>query len=136
LPFARYLLKKGTKIVLAANTHPSVNDITASELQEIIDKIVSVDKIFADAVASEMIEVIQSGSGSPCLDFLKISDDLCRSSTDVDLIVIERMGRAIHTNFYANFKVDSVKIGVFKNPQIAEYLGAQLYEGMVIYTPA
>jgi type II pantothenate kinase len=28
LPFARYLLKGGTKVVLAANTFPSVNDIT------------------------------------------------------------------------------------------------------------
>lgn len=83
-----------------------------------------------------MIEVIQSGSGSPCLDFLRISDDLCKSSLEVDLVVIEGMGRAIHTNFYANFKVDSVKIGVFKNPQIAEYLGAQLYEGMVLFAPA
>ena len=30
IPFARYLLSKGTKVVLAANTSPSVNDITVS----------------------------------------------------------------------------------------------------------
>lgn len=28
IPFARYLLAKGTRIVLAANSNPSVNDIT------------------------------------------------------------------------------------------------------------
>lgn len=28
LPFARYLLKRGTDVILAANTWPSVNDIT------------------------------------------------------------------------------------------------------------
>jgi bifunctional damage-control phosphatase, subfamily II, fusion protein len=100
-----------------------------------MDRIISVDKVFADAVSGGMIEVVQSGSGSPCLDFLRISDDICKASTDVDLVVIEGMGRAIHTNFHATFKVDSVKIGVFKNPQIAEYLGAQLCEGMVIYAP-
>jgi type II pantothenate kinase len=40
------------------------------------------------------------------------------------------MGRAIHTNYYAEFLVDSLKIAVFKNPQIAKELGAQLYEGL------
>lgn len=30
LPFARYLVTKGTKVVIAANTYPSVNDITVS----------------------------------------------------------------------------------------------------------
>jgi type II pantothenate kinase len=30
LPFARVLLKQGTKVVLAANTSPSVNDITVT----------------------------------------------------------------------------------------------------------
>ncbi len=50
-------------------------------------------------------------------------------------------------NFYSNFKVDSLKIAgmfslikieaeavvVFKNPMIAEILGARMYDGMCLY---
>jgi type II pantothenate kinase len=30
LPFVRYLLKSGTHVILAANTYPSVNDVTVT----------------------------------------------------------------------------------------------------------
>lgn len=33
LPFARFLLQRGTSVVLAANTYPVLNDITAQELR-------------------------------------------------------------------------------------------------------
>lgn len=46
------------------------------------------------------------------------------------------MGRAIHTNYRAKFAVDCVKIAVFKNAQIADELGAQLYEGLCRYEKA
>ena len=75
--------------------------------------------------------MVPTGSASPCLDLLRISEEICDASRDVDLVILEGMGRAIHTNYYARFCVDSVKIAVFKNPQIASELNAQLYEGMV-----
>lgn len=33
LPFARELLRLGTDVVLAANTDPAINDVTAAELR-------------------------------------------------------------------------------------------------------
>jgi hypothetical protein len=33
---------------------------------------------------------------------------------EVDLIIIEGMGRAIHTNLMAKFKTDSLKLAVIK----------------------
>jgi damage-control phosphatase, subfamily II, stand-alone protein len=35
LPFARELLRRGTRVSLAANETPSINDITAAELQQV-----------------------------------------------------------------------------------------------------
>lgn len=43
------------------------------------------------------------------------------------------MGRAIHTNYHARFMCDSLKIGVFKSPEVAKQLGAQMYDGLVLY---
>lgn len=85
--------------------------------------------------------MVPTGSGAPCLDLLRVSEEVCIASKDVDLVMIEGMGRAIQyfvltsTNFNAKFSVDSVKIGVFKNPQVAKELGAQMYDGMLLFEP-
>lgn len=45
----------------------------------------------------------------------------------VDLIVIEGMGRAVHTNLYARFCVDCLKVAVIKNSWLACRLGGDLF---------
>jgi hypothetical protein len=40
LPFARELIRRGTRVSLAANETPSINDITAAELQQVQGSIV------------------------------------------------------------------------------------------------
>ena len=39
-----------------------------------------------------------SGQGSPCLDLRRVSDTLADATVGTDLVIIEGMGRAIHTN--------------------------------------
>ena len=39
-----------------------------------------------------------SGQGSPCLDLRRVSDTLAEATVGTDLVIIEGMGRAIHTN--------------------------------------
>jgi uncharacterized protein with ATP-grasp and redox domains len=39
LPFARELLQRGTKVVLAANDMPTINDITYEELVQVVSKV-------------------------------------------------------------------------------------------------
>eukprot|EP00842_Homolaphlyctis_polyrhiza_P000743 jgi/Hompol1/166/HPOL_001282-RA len=123
LPFARYLLSKSTSVVLGANTHPAVNDITASEMLQVVEEIATKDAIFRHALANNRLRVVGTGSGSPCIDLMRVSREFATASVDADLVVLEGMGRAIHTNYYASFKVDSLKVAVFKNPQIANELG-------------
>lgn len=43
--------------------------------------------------------VVPSGQGSPCLDLRRVSDTLADATIGTDLVIIEGMGRAIHTNF-------------------------------------
>lgn len=45
----------------------------------------------------------------------------------MDLLVLEGMGRAVHTNLYAHFTVDSLKVAVLKNKWLAERLGGEMY---------
>ena len=45
----------------------------------------------------------------------------------MDLLVLEGMGRAIHTNLYTRFKCECLKVAVLKNKWLAQHLGGQLY---------
>ncbi|KAJ3130375.1 hypothetical protein HK098_002604 [Nowakowskiella sp. JEL0407] len=131
LPFVRLLLLQSTTVVLAANSRPSVNDVTASELREIVlPGACKVDEILKRGVERGKVIVVETGSGGPCLDLRRVMEEVTVEAKDADLVVLEGMGRAIHTNFYAKFKVDSLKIAVFKNPQVAEYLGAEMYDAI------
>lgn len=44
-----------------------------------------------------------------------------------DLVIIEGMGRAIHTNYYAMFSCESLKMAVIKNSWLADRLGGKLF---------
>ncbi|KAI8429995.1 hypothetical protein MSG28_000444 [Choristoneura fumiferana] len=54
----------------------------------------------------------------------------------VDLIILEGMGRAVHTNFKrvnTIFAVDSLKLAVVKNAWLAQRLGGPLFSVIFIY---
>lgn len=46
---------------------------------------------------------------------------------NVDLIVIEGMGRTLHTNFHAKMKCECLKLAVIKNRWLALRLGGDMY---------
>ncbi|KXS12164.1 fumble-domain-containing protein [Gonapodya prolifera JEL478] len=125
LPFIRALLRKGSEVILAANTYPAVNDVTVSELHEILTSVGSKDAIVFDAYQSGRLRAMGNGSGSPCLDLRRVDRELAVEASKADFVIIEGMGRAIHTNLFVEFSVESLKIAVFKNKSIADYVGAE-----------
>ncbi|XP_043724235.1 pantothenate kinase 2-like isoform X2 [Telopea speciosissima] len=93
LPLARELLRRGTEVVLVANSLPALNDVTAMELPDIV----------AEAAK----------------------------------IILEGMGRALHTNFNARFKCDALKLAMVKNQRLAEKLiKGNIYDCVCRYEPA
>ena len=53
-----------------------------------------------------------SGQSSACLDLARLNWSLVDTMIQrkVDLIVLEGMGRAVHTNYYANFNCECLKV--------------------------
>lgn len=136
LPFARELLRGGAQVILAANDLPAINDITYEELVQIISKVKKVEggqETFLGVDARKLL-VINSGSDLPVIDLSNISAELAYATEDVDLVVLEGMGRGIETNLYAQFKCDSVKLGMVKHPEVAEFLRGRLYDCVIKYT--
>ncbi|XP_072974306.1 damage-control phosphatase At2g17340-like [Typha angustifolia] len=132
LPFARELLRHGTEVVLAANDLPSINDVTYTELVEIITKLKDENGQLGGVDASGLL-VVNSGNDLPVIDLTSVSPELAYIASDADLVILEGMGRALETNLYAQLKCDSIKIGMVKHPEVAQFLGGRLYDCVFKY---
>lgn len=64
----------------------------------------------------------------PCCDeegpsaaaaLLQVSGEVEQQAGDADLIILEGMGRGIETNLYAQFSVDSLKLGMIKHREVS-----------------
>ncbi|GFR49108.1 hypothetical protein Agub_g10904 [Astrephomene gubernaculifera] len=81
--------------------------------------------------------VVANGQGSPCLDLRRVPDRLAEACVGVDLLVIEGMGRAIHTNLHATFTCDVLKLAMIKTERLARKLfGGGLYDCICVYATA
>ncbi|MED6189731.1 hypothetical protein PIB30_098831 [Stylosanthes scabra] len=135
LPFARELLRRGSQVVLAANDLPSINDVTYSELIEIISKLRDGEGFLAGVSTSNLL-IANSGNDLPVIDLRKVSQEVAYHAIDADLVVLEGMGRGIETNLYAQFKCDSLKIGMVKHVEVAEFLGSRMYDCVIKFNEA
>jgi len=134
IPFARYLLSCQIEVILAANSQPCVNDVTYKDLLDIIERVAALDSTINNAYnQSGRLMISETGSGSPCLDLRNINYELAEACESADLVIIEGMGRAMHTNFHAKFLCDSLKLAVFKNANVAKSLGGNMYDGICIF---
>ncbi|XP_073285959.1 damage-control phosphatase At2g17340-like [Primulina huaijiensis] len=130
LPFARELLRHGVKVVLAANDLPSINDITYTELIEVLAKLKDENGMLLGVDTSNLF-IANSGNDLPVIDLTSVSQELSYLASDADLVILEGMGRGIETNLYAQFKCDSLKIAMVKHPEVAEFLGGRLYDCVI-----
>ena len=115
-----------SKVIVCANSKPAINDITYGELQVVIKKACAFNSVLSEAFNVEKrLIIMETGSASPCLDLSRLSVLLANliEESNVDLVVLEGMGRAIHTNYDAKFKCDCLKTAVLKNQWLAERFG-------------
>ncbi|XP_030384103.1 pantothenate kinase 4 [Scaptodrosophila lebanonensis] len=129
LPFARELLKRGTKVLLCANSEPSLNDVTSRELTTLLDDCACQCSVLSTAWSTGRLLVYANGQSGPCLDMRALPQELCDAITanETDLLVIEGMGRAVHTNLNARFNCETLKLAVVKNNWLAKYLGGDMF---------
>ncbi|CAB3400703.1 unnamed protein product [Caenorhabditis bovis] len=129
IPFIKLFMRNGAKVIIVANTTPALNDITYSEMNNVFMSICATDDELRQYSKNRQLHFAQSGQGSPCLDLRKIHSDLNRMAIreQTDLVVLEGMGRAIHTNFKARFRCDVLKAAVIKTKWLAGRLGGDMF---------
>ena len=136
MPLVRELALAGVQIVLAANELPSLNDLTADEMAQIVRQLAAIDRDLAALIEGQMLEVVSTGNDVPLMDLSEVTDELNEAAADADLIIIEGMGRAIESNFDAAFTVDCLQLALLKDPRVAaRVVGADLYNCVCKYTP-
>ncbi|KAF5826462.1 hypothetical protein DUNSADRAFT_3028 [Dunaliella salina] len=135
LPFARELLRLGMKVVLAANRGPTINDITAEELQAVVQEAARLDNSFRQASQEGKLAVVSSGSDLPVIDLRLLSQEVVDCAQDVDLVILEGMGRSIETNLNAGLRCDSMRIGMVKHPEVATCLKGRLLDCVCKFIP-
>ena len=130
IPLARELLRRGTQVILAANTTPSLNDITAAELCDLVARIAAWDAKIGDAFRGGALEVVATGCGTPLIDLSLCSRELVEAVNrrGVDLVILEGMGRAVESNLQVPFRCDVMKIALLKDPSVAKSLGGEMYD--------
>ncbi|KAG9133636.1 hypothetical protein Leryth_024106 [Lithospermum erythrorhizon] len=158
LPLARELLRRGTEVVLVANSLPALNDVTAMELPDIVagaakhcdilrgaaeaggllvDAMSSIDDRCNKSSSWVPLMVVENGCGGPCIDLRQVSSELAAAAKDADLVVLEGMGRSLHTNFNGRFRCDALKLAMVKNQRLAEKLiQGNIYDCVCRFEPA
>jgi len=136
IPLARELAGRGTRVVLAANSRPALNDVTAAELPLILDTCIEADSRLAELLGDGRITVVDSGCDAPLIDLAAVSPSCCAAAAESDLLILEGMGRAIESNFDARFTVDVLKIALIKDRMVAGILGVELFDPVFRFEPA
>lgn len=136
IPLARWMLAAGARVTLAANSGPALNDVTAPELIQLLEQVAGLDHATADALDSQRLRVVASGGWAPLIDLTHLTDDCAATLASADLIILLGMGRAIESNWRAEFSCDCLRVGVLKDPAVAKWLGGRLFDCAFQLQPA
>lgn len=124
LPFVRWMAQRGTRVVLAANERPTLNDMTIHDVCRWWPRILAAEP----SIAALPIELVSTGTGEPLIDLSEVSAELNDASSDADLVVLEGMGRGVESNLDARFSCDALNIAMIKDIAVARRVRGELYD--------
>ena len=128
VPLARWMVAHGTRVTLAANSRPALNDITAAELGPLLERCGAVDRLLAEAVRDGRLRVAATGSTAPLIALTRLSAAFVAATRDADLLMLHGMGRAIESNFHVRFGCDTLWSAVIKDEAVARRAGGKLFD--------
>jgi type II pantothenate kinase len=124
LPMIRWMAMRGTRVILAANERPTLNDMTIYDVNNWWPRLVEAEP----SLASLPIERISTGTGEPLIDLAEVSDELNAAAADADLVILEGMGRGVESNLDADFACDALNLAMIKDQMIAKRNNGQLFD--------
>ncbi len=135
LPLVRWVLAAGSRVTLAANSEPALNDVTAAELRPLVERAAALDATLAAGWHGGRLRVAATGNAAPLIDLTRLADEFVATVRTADLLVLHGMGRAIESNWPAEFDCDVLRTAVLKDVRVAERIGARLFDCVWRFTP-
>jgi type II pantothenate kinase len=124
LPLARWLGRRGARVVIAANERPTLNDMTVHDVRAWWPRILDAEPSLRELP----IEIVSTGTGEPLIDLSAVSTQLNDASRGADLVVIEGMGRGVESNLNAVFTCDAMNLAMLKDEAVARRVGGEVYD--------
>lgn len=124
LPMIRWLAKRDTEMVLAANDFATLNDMTIGDVRDWWSRILHAEPSLKDLP----ITLAGTGTGEPLIDLSEVSDELNDACSDVDFVILEGMGRGVETNLDADFSCDALNLSMLKDTAVAARHKGKLYD--------
>ena len=128
-PLIRWLARRGTEVVIAANERPTLNDMTVHDVRRWWPRVLAAEP----SLAGLPITVVSTGTGEPLIDLSAVSPELNAAADDADLVILEGMGRGVESNLDAAFTCAAVNLAMIKDPVIARRQGGKLYDVVCRY---
>ncbi|QOJ15283.1 MAG: DUF89 family protein [Planctomycetia bacterium] len=135
LPLVGWMLRRGSRVTLAANSRPALNDVTAAELVELLAQAADFDDSIARGMGEGQLDVLETGSGTSLIDLSRLLPAFVAESSDADLVMLHGMGRALESNSAAQFQCDAVWTATIKDALVAAQFGASLYDCVFRFEP-
>ena len=124
IPLIRWMARRGTHVVIAANERPTLNDMTFDDIQHWWPRILEAEP----SLASLPIDIVHTGTGEPLIDLSLVSSELNSAAANADLVILEGMGRGVESNLDAHFKVDALNLAMIKDESIARRIGGKVFD--------
>jgi type II pantothenate kinase len=124
VPMIRWLARRGTRVVIAVNERPTLNDMTIAEVREWWPRIVEEEPSLGELP----IELVSTGTGEPLIDLAEVSPELNEAAADADLVILEGMGRGVESNLDAEFSCDAVNLAMIKDSAVAARHGGKVFD--------
>ncbi len=136
VPLIRWMLQEGSRVTVVANTGPALNDVIASEAKMLLDRVADLDSIISKELRSGRLSVSASGNSAPLIDLSRLSEPCTEAVRSADLIILHGMGRAVESNYHAEFSCDCLRSAVLKVSEVAVRVGGSLFDCVFQFRPA
>jgi len=134
LPLIRWILQAGTRVTVAANTSPALNDITDAALPPLFAKCAVFDDVLGESLAADRLRTVASGSHAPLIDLTLLTEEFVDETRDADLIILHGMGRGVESNYDATFTTDVLRTAVIKDEGVAQHMGGKVFDCIFRFT--
>jgi type II pantothenate kinase len=131
MPLTRSLVEIGCHVTLGANETPSLNDVTAREAVELVERVAAKEPVLRGAVDAGRLVVVSTGGRSSGIDLRNVSTGLNQAASTAALLVIVGQGRAVETTWNARLSIPTLRLATIKSRLVAARLGLTPLDSLI-----